>query len=75
MDEPIDIHEDSGRYLQEFISSMENLPSEIQYHWAEIRNRYDQARAPEKRIKSAQHDLAKSINNGSLKRLKRERKY
>ncbi|KAG1175337.1 hypothetical protein G6F70_000715 [Rhizopus microsporus] len=59
MDEPIDIHEDSGRYLQEFISSMENLPSEIQYHWAEIRNRYDQARAPEKRIKSAQHDLAK----------------
>lgn len=23
---------------------LENLPSEIQYHWAEIRNRYDQAK-------------------------------
>lgn len=27
-----------------FMLGMENLPSEIQYHWAEIRNRYDQAR-------------------------------
>ncbi|KAL7312710.1 hypothetical protein PS15m_012373 [Mucor circinelloides] len=38
---------------------LENLPSEIQYHWAEIRNRYDQAKAPERRIKSGQHDLTK----------------
>lgn len=59
-----DIHEDSGRYLQEYIQSkvhklltsqrpyktklwikkgLENLPSEIQYHWAEIKNRYEQA--------------------------------
>ncbi|CAO3622710.1 unnamed protein product [Mucor fragilis] len=55
----VDIHEDSGRYLQEYIQSLENLPSEIQYHWAEIRNRYDQAKAPERRIKSGQHDLTK----------------
>ncbi|KAI8646479.1 hypothetical protein BD408DRAFT_440146 [Parasitella parasitica] len=55
----VDIHEDSGRYLQEYIQSLENLPSEIQYHWAEIRNRYDQAKAPERRIKAGQHDLAK----------------
>ncbi|KAI7903044.1 uncharacterized protein BX663DRAFT_509334 [Cokeromyces recurvatus] len=59
MDNTIDIHEDSGRYLQEYIQSLENLPSEIQYHWAEIRNRYDQAKAPERRIRSGQHDLAK----------------
>lgn len=55
----VDIHEDAGRYLQEYIQSLENLPSEIQYHWAEIKNRYDQAKAPEKRIRSGQHDLAK----------------
>lgn len=24
--------------------ALENLPSEIQYHWAEIRNRYDQSK-------------------------------
>ncbi|KAI8976124.1 hypothetical protein BDB01DRAFT_804602 [Pilobolus umbonatus] len=53
-----DIHQDSGRYLQEYVQSLENLPSEIRYHWAEIRNRYDQAKAPERRIKSGQHDLA-----------------
>ncbi|KAG2199431.1 hypothetical protein INT47_011543 [Mucor saturninus] len=55
----VDIHEDSGLYLQEYISSLENLPSEIRYHWAEIKNRNDQAKAPEKRIKSAQHELSK----------------
>ncbi|KAI8390121.1 hypothetical protein BD560DRAFT_379975 [Blakeslea trispora] len=59
MDDGITIQEDSGRYLQEYMQSLENLPSEIQYHWAEIRNRYDQAKAPEKRIRSGQHDLAK----------------
>ena len=60
----VDIHEDSGRYLQEYVQSkwicflfysivnhltvrtigLENLPSEIQYHWAEIKNRNDQAK-------------------------------
>ncbi|KAI8047832.1 uncharacterized protein B0P05DRAFT_565221 [Gilbertella persicaria] len=59
MDDSITIQEDSGRYLQEYIQSLENLPSEIQYHWAEIRNRYDKARVSEKRIRSGQHDLAK----------------
>ncbi|OBZ89092.1 Chromatin modification-related protein YNG2 [Choanephora cucurbitarum] len=59
MEDGITIQEDSGRYLQEYMQSLENLPSEIQYHWAEIRNRYDQAKAPEKRIRSGQHDLAK----------------
>lgn len=27
-----------------FFLGLENLPSEIQYHWAEIRSRYDQAK-------------------------------
>ncbi|CEP11130.1 hypothetical protein [Parasitella parasitica] len=58
-DNTVDIHDDSGRYLQEYIQSLENLPSEIQYHWAEIRDRYDQAKAPERRIKAGQHDLTK----------------
>ncbi|KAI8369402.1 uncharacterized protein BYT42DRAFT_108600 [Radiomyces spectabilis] len=57
--EDVDIHLDSGRYLQEYVASLENLPSEIAYHWAEIQNRNNQCQALERRIQLQQQDLTK----------------
>ncbi|ORX59746.1 hypothetical protein DM01DRAFT_1191704 [Hesseltinella vesiculosa] len=54
-----DIQQDTGRYLQEYIQSLENLPSEIGYHWAEIQNREDQGKHLERRVHTGQHDLTK----------------
>ncbi|KAI9275538.1 hypothetical protein BDA99DRAFT_495744 [Phascolomyces articulosus] len=54
-----DIQDDSGRYLQEYVQSLENLPSEIKYHWAEVLNRNEAAQKLERRIHSHQHDLSK----------------
>ncbi|CAO3630499.1 unnamed protein product [Cunninghamella blakesleeana] len=55
----VDILQDSGRYLQEYIQSLENLPSEINYHWAEIQNREEQGKNLEKRVHAQQLDLSK----------------
>ncbi|KAI7855003.1 hypothetical protein BDC45DRAFT_507494 [Circinella umbellata] len=54
-----DIQDDSGRYLQEYVQSLENLPSEIKYHWAEVLNRNETAQKLERKVHSHQHDLAK----------------
>ncbi|KAI8099041.1 uncharacterized protein BX664DRAFT_354522 [Halteromyces radiatus] len=54
-----DLQQDSGRYLQEYIQSLENLPSEINYHWAEIQNREEQGKNLERRVHTQQHDLTK----------------
>ncbi|KAI8329336.1 hypothetical protein BC941DRAFT_443267 [Chlamydoabsidia padenii] len=54
-----DLQQDSGRYLQEYIQSLENLPSEVKYHWAEIQNREDQGKNLERRVHSQQLDLTK----------------
>ncbi|CDH53573.1 phdfinger domain containing protein [Lichtheimia corymbifera JMRC:FSU:9682] len=54
-----DIQQDSGRYLQEYVQSLENLPSEIKYHWAELQNRNDVAKNLERRMHMNQHDLDK----------------
>ncbi|KAI8064723.1 hypothetical protein BC940DRAFT_305181 [Gongronella butleri] len=54
-----DIQQDTGRYLQEYIQSLDNLPSEIHYHWAEIQNRDEQGKNLERRIQTGQHDLMK----------------
>ncbi|KAI8149089.1 hypothetical protein BJV82DRAFT_590591 [Fennellomyces sp. T-0311] len=53
------IQEDSGRYLQDYVQSLENLPSEIKYHWAEVLNRNELAQNLERRVHVHQHDLAK----------------
>ncbi|KAL1928784.1 hypothetical protein VTP01DRAFT_2570 [Rhizomucor pusillus] len=58
MDEA-DIQQDSGRYLQEYVQSLENLPSEIKYHWAEVLNRDEIAQGLEKRVHMNENDLAK----------------
>ncbi|ORZ09950.1 hypothetical protein BCR42DRAFT_441507 [Absidia repens] len=54
-----DLQQDSGRYLQEYIQSLENLPSEVNYHWAEIQNREDQGKNLERRVHTQQLDLTK----------------
>ncbi|KAJ2960524.1 hypothetical protein NQZ79_g4102 [Umbelopsis isabellina] len=55
----LDIRHDSNLYLQEYISTLENLPSEIQYHWAEIQKRNEQLEELERHIHSRDNNLSK----------------
>ncbi|KAG2172468.1 hypothetical protein INT44_006641 [Umbelopsis vinacea] len=57
--EGLDIRHDSNLYLQEYISTLENLPSEIQYHWAEIQKRNEQLEELERHIHSRDNNLSK----------------
>ncbi|KAL0081612.1 hypothetical protein F4703DRAFT_1931306 [Phycomyces blakesleeanus] len=56
--------QDSNRYLQDYVQSLENLPSEIAYHWAEIQHRNEQI--IEDRIDSQQRELTKIHNQWFL---------